>query len=508
MEPYSTHRRIRDAGMYLLDFPVKKRRCKKERHHEFPPMKKKTLSAKQLTKDSSKGHRNYIILLCDVLLFFAMLFWLPLDPEVSKGLAILAFIAVLWLTEAVHVTITALMVPVLAMMLGILPGKSAMVGFSDPIIFLFFGGFALAGALHEQKIDSWLAGKILRFSKGKLWLALGLIFMATAFLSMWMSNTATAAMMLPLVIGLMSEVDGEKYKTTWIFAVLGVAYSASIGGMGTLVGSPPNAIAAHELGMGFYDWFLVGFPVACVFGVVVFAVMWLMLRPKLTLNIQADKEISAAGREAGRDKLDGKQKRVLGLFTLIAICWMCSSFISGLLGDFAEMDAMIALCAVVLLAVSGVINWTAIVKNTDWGVLLLFGGGITLSSVLMKTGAGHFLAAQMTELSAGHSTFFFLLIVSAFISLLTEFCSNTASAALVAPLMVTVAAEMGIPAEPLVLLIGIGASCAFMLPVSTPPNAIAYASGKVPQSAMIRIGLTVDLVLIVIKAGWAYLFWM
>lgn len=175
------------------------------------------------TTDTPKGHRNYVIIACDVLLFLAMLKWLPVEPEVARGLAVLTFIGILWLTEALHVTVTSLLVPVLAMFMGILPGAKALSGFADPTIFLFFGGFALAGALHEQKIDTWLAGKILRMARGSLGMALILIFLATAFLSMWMSNTATAAMMLPLVIGLLDRIPAERLKTTASFAILGVA---------------------------------------------------------------------------------------------------------------------------------------------------------------------------------------------------------------------------------------------------------------------------------------------
>lgn len=471
-------------------------------------MKKKATTIRHHTTDSEKGHRKYIIILCDVLLFLALLKWLPMDPEPAKGIAILTFIAILWLTEAVHVTLTALLVPILAMILGILPGKSALVGFADPTIFLFFGGFVLAGALHEQKIDTWIARKILIFSRGRLGVSLALIFAATAFLSMWMSNTATAAMMLPLVIGLMSEVDEVKYKSTWIFAILGVAYSASIGGMGTLVGSPPNAIAAHELHMGFADWLKIGFPIACVFAVIVFTLMWFLLKPNLSLKIQAPDHIAEADSVSGRSGLDAKQKRVLILFGLVALSWMLSGLISNLFGGIPSIDALIALCAAVMLPVCGVINWQGIVKNTDWGVLLLFGGGITLSTILIQTGAGKFLASQVAALGTGQSLIVLLLIISLFITMLTEFCSNTAAAALVCPLMVTVAKEMGIPAEPLVLLIGVGASCAFMLPVSTPPNALAFATGKVPQLSMIKIGLTINVVLIVVKAVWAYFVWM
>lgn len=282
------------------------------------------------TTDSAKGHRNYIIIACDVLLFLAMLKWLPVEPEVARGLAILTFIGILWLTEALHVTITALLVPVLAMFMGILPGSKALSGFADPIIFLFFGGFAMAGALHEQKIDIWLAGKILQMARGSLGMALVLIFLVTAFLSMWMSNTATAAMMLPLVIGLLDRVPAEKLKTTAPFAVLGVAYSASIGGIGTLVGSPPNAIAAHELGMGFAEWFRIGMPVVLVFGALVFCLMYLFFRPRLGLHVDMT---PAEGDESG-GRLNARQIRVLVLFVLVAGSWMCSSFLSDALGEF------------------------------------------------------------------------------------------------------------------------------------------------------------------------------
>lgn len=430
------------------------------------------------TTDTPKGHRNYVIIACDVLLFLAMLKWLPVEPEVARGLAVLTFIGILWLTEALHVTVTSLLVPVLAMFMGILPGAKALSGFADPTIFLFFGGFALAGALHEQKIDTWLAGKILRMARGSLGMALILIFLATAFLSMWMSNTATAAMMLPLVIGLLDRIPAERLKTTASFAILGVAYSASIGGMGTLVGSPPNAIAAHELGMGFAEWFRIAMPIVLVFGVIVFCLMYLFLRPSLGMHVDMEPE----GGEKTEARLNARQVRVLILFVLVAGSWMCSSFLSSALGGIA--------------------------KNTDWGVLLLFGGGITLSSILVQTEAAGFLADQVSSLAMGQSPIIILLIISLFITSLTEFCSNTASAALVAPLMVTVASAMGMSATPLVLLVGIGASCAFMLPVSTPPNALAFATGKFPQMTMVKVGLLINVVLVFVKAFWAWIFWM
>lgn len=154
---------------------------------------------------------------------------LPFDAKANKGLALLVFIAVLWLTEALHVTVTALLVPLLAIGLGLVATKNALAAFADPTIFLFFGGFALATALHIQKLDRMIANKIMALARGKLFVASIYLFSITAFLSMWMSNTATAAMMLPLAMGVLSQMDREANHNTYVFILLGIAYSANIG---------------------------------------------------------------------------------------------------------------------------------------------------------------------------------------------------------------------------------------------------------------------------------------
>lgn len=194
--------------------------------------------------EPSKNTRNSLIFVADAILFIILLNTLPFTPEANKGLALLIFIAVLWLTEALHVTVTALLIPILAVALGLVKSKEALVAFADPTIFLFFGGFALATALHIQQLDRMIANKIMALAKGKLSIAVIYLFAVTAFLSMWMSNTATAAMMLPLAMGILSKLDQKQNHNTYLFVLLGIAYSASIGGMGTLVGSPPNAIVA------------------------------------------------------------------------------------------------------------------------------------------------------------------------------------------------------------------------------------------------------------------------
>ena len=217
---------------------------------------------------------------------------LPYDTNANKGLALLAFVAVLWLSEAIHITITALMIPVLAVAMGIpeMTTQRAFSSFADPIIFLFFGGFALATALHVQQLDRKIALWLISISKGYLGVASLVVFGVTAFLSMWISNTATAAMMLPLVLGMLSHLDRSKDRSTFVFVLLGVAYSASIGGLGSLVGSSPNAIAAKALGLDFASWMKLGLPMMLVILPAMIAVMYLVLRPNLNLAMSVEKE--------------------------------------------------------------------------------------------------------------------------------------------------------------------------------------------------------------------------
>ena len=235
--------------------------------------------------------KGWIIIAIAAALSLGLYQILPYDVAANKGLALLTFIAILWLTEAVHITITALLVPVLAVIIGMpmenaskelvpLTTTKALVTFADPTIFLFFGGFALATALHVQKLDRKIAMWIISLSRGHLGVAVMAIFAVTAALSMWISNTATAAMMLPLALGILSHLDASKERKTFVFILLGIAYSASIGGLGTIVGSPPNAIAAKALDYDFADWMKVGLPMMFIILPAMLLSLFLILRPK------------------------------------------------------------------------------------------------------------------------------------------------------------------------------------------------------------------------------------
>ncbi|WP_019674000.1 SLC13 family permease [Psychrobacter lutiphocae] len=422
---------------------------------------------------------------------------LPFDVNVNKGLAMLLFIGVLWLTEALHVTITAILVIILGVAIGIpdFDTKSALSSFASPTIYLFFGGFALAAALHVQRLDEKIALGLISMAGGRLGNAVVLIFAATALLSMWISNTATAAMMLPLAIGMLSQVDREKDRGTFVFVLLGIAYSASLGGLGTIVGSPPNAIAAKALDISFIDWMKFGLPLTFVLTPFLLGVMYLVLKPNLNVKISS----------VDKPQIPWTKRRILTIivFLATAVSWIFGKQLGGYF-EISSMDSVIALSAAVAVVSLGLVSWKQVSDNTDWGVLMLFGGGIALSNVLKLSGASLVMGETVANALMTTPLFLVLLVVAAFIIFLTEFASNTASAALLVPVFVAIAEQMGIATEVLVMIIGIGASCAFMLPVATPPNAIVFGTGLIKQSEMVRVGIVLNIVASLVVACWAY----
>lgn len=430
--------------------------------------------------------------------------FLPYEDTVNKGLSILAFVAILWLTEAIHITITALLVPILAIFFGLEQTKSALQAFANPTIFLFFGGFAIAAALSVQKLDQYIANRVISWANGNFMVAIFLLFSVTALLSMGISNTATTAMMVPLAIGMLKNIDYQTNKGTYAFVILGIAYSASIGGMGTLVGSPPNAIVASQLHLTFSDWLKYGMPTMIGLMPLMLLTMFLVFKPKLKIKIETKQEI---------EKLNRNQYITIAIFATTALCWIfgtyLNEFISNMLNinKIEEFDAVVAMTAAVLICVTNVASWKQVQDNTDWGVLMLFGGGLTLSAILKNSGADKAMVDAIVVLIEGKNYYLIGLLVATFIIFLTEFTSNTASAALLVPIFISIAEALNMNPLGLSLIIGLGASCAFMLPVATPPNAIAYGTGMVNQRDMIRAGFVLNIFCILFISAIAYWFW-
>ena len=444
-------------------------------------------------------HKSLLTVAAAALISWTVYSVLPYDIPANKGLAILMFVAILWFTEALHITVTALIVPVLAAVSGV-PGmgtKQALAGFADPIIYIFFGGFALATALHVQKLDRKIALWLISLSRGNMLVSVLALFAVTAFLSMWISNTATTAMMLPLAMGMMSHLDPEKDRKTFVFVLLGIAYASSVGGLGSLVGSPPNAIAAKALGLDFRGWMNYGLPMMLALMPLVLFSMYVVLRPDFSRKVDI----------GDSEPIPWNLPRLLTLlvFIVTAIAWILGAQIKSTFG-IDSPDTVVALAAAVTVVVLGLVTWRDVAANTDWGVLLLFGGGIALSSLLDKSGASLALGQALASQFVTTHPFIVILAVAAFIIMLTEFTSNTASAALLVPVFASIATQLNLPKEALVMVIGIGASCAFMLPVATPPNAIVFGTGLIKQREMMQVGMLLNVLCIILVTLWAYFF--
>ncbi|CAK2157158.1 SLC13 family permease [Vibrio crassostreae] len=442
--------------------------------------------------------RNSMILIGNFMLFALLINTLPFETQVNTGLSILVFVAILWLTEAIHVSITALLVPLLAVLFGVFNTPAALANFSNPIIFLFMGGFALAAALNKQELDKAIADKVLLIAKGRMSVAVFMLFGVSAGLSMWISNTATTAMMLPLVLGIMNKVDQSEDRNTYVFVLLGIAYCASIGGIATLVGSPPNAIAAAEVGLSFTEWMALGLPISMILLPIAMIILYVMTKPKLDHKFELD--------HAPVEWTNSK-KITLSIFLLTVTLWIFGKPINAMIGGFSKFDSLVAIGAIVLLGASRAVEWKDVEKTTDWGVLILFGGGICLSNILKATGTSVFLAHSLSGFLETAGVLLTILAVVAFVVFLTEFASNTASAALLVPVFATIAEALGMSPVILSALIAVAASCAFMLPVATPPNAIVFGSGHIKQKEMMRIGMVLNLVCILVLTLFAWIFW-
>jgi solute carrier family 13 (sodium-dependent dicarboxylate transporter), member 2/3/5 len=418
----------------------------------------------------------------------------PFDDPARRGLALLVFVGVLWLTEALPLPVAALVVPVGAMALGLsgAGSASAFVPFADPIVFLFLGGFALAAGLRAQGLDRKMARALLALSRGHLGWSAVWLFVATAVLSMGISNTATAALMLPMALGMLRALDVPVSPGTRAFVVLGVAYSASIGGIGTLVGSPPNAIAARAAGIGFSEWLRIGLPLVAMLLPLMGLTLWLVLRPALRhrLSLAADPE-----------PWSRQQWITVGVFLGAALGWILGAGTLKAWG-IGHPDSFVAVVAAIAVVTLGGASWEQVRGHIDWGVLLLFGGGLALGQVLEQSGASLALGAALAEALRGLGPVAVMLAVAGFMVLLSEFASNTAAAALMVPVFATLATHMGLGRETVIVLVGLCASLGFALPVATPPNAMAYATGLVSQRQMLWAGMALNGVGVAVLVLW------
>ncbi len=430
------------------------------------------------------------------------------------GLALL--MATWWATEAIPIPATSLLPLVVAPALGIQALDDIVIGYADPIIFLFLGGFLLGLAMQRWNLHRRIALTTLLIVGSQPRRQIAGFMLATGFISMWVSNTATAIMMLPIglsVIGLIGEEDSPAVNRYATRLLLAIAYSASVGGIATLIGTPPNALLAGYLSnqqgidIGFAQWMLVGLPVS----VVMLVIIWVWLTRG---GFELDS--STSGHQMLRDEkqklgvMSTAEKRIGALFLLTAAAWMTRPLLNNLGLDWLS-DTVIAMAAGVALFIipagsepgARLMNWDN-EAGVPWGVLLLFGGGLALAGAIQDSGLAEWIAQQMAVFEVLPA----LLLVGAVvlvIILLTEVTSNTATAAVFLPLLGALAVTVGVAPLLMTVPAAIAASCAFMMPVGTPPNAIVFSSGHMRIQSMIGAGLALNVAGVVVVTLLTYL---
>ncbi len=435
--------------------------------------------------------------------------------------AVGVLMAVWWVTEAIPIPATSLLPLALFPALGIATIDAAAGPYASPLVFLFLGGFLLAGAMQRWGLHRRVALAVVAGTGTRPASLVGGFMLATALLSMWVSNTATAVMMLPLGLSVIELVRGQGGEDVPFASalMLGIAYAASIGGLGTPIGTPPNALLvgylreAHGMDVSFARWMMVGVPLVAV----LLPLCWLLL-------VRVVHPLHGKAVEGGRELLALERSRLGGVtwpeaavavvFTLAAALWILGPWLEDALPRGALSDAGIGIGAALLLFLlpagkgrGAVLDWATAAK-VPWDVLLLFGGGLSLADALTGTGLAKWIGSRLESLSALPLPLVVLGVVATIV-VLSEVASNTAVAAAFLPLLGSLAPAVGTDVALLVVPAALAASCGFMLPVATPPNAIAYGTGHVSVRSMARAGGWLDVlcVLAILAAAFTLVPW-
>jgi sodium-dependent dicarboxylate transporter 2/3/5 len=449
----------------------------------------------------------------------------------------MVWMATWWMTEAVEIEVTALLPIVAFPLFGIAPLAAVLPPYAADVIFLFMGGFIIALAIERWGLDRRIAFCTLRLVGARPGAIIGGFMAVTAFLSMWVSNTATAAMMVPIALSVIDLVlrsrtgaglreaggipaTGSPEGRFATCLLLGVAYSASIGGVATIIGSPPNGIAVrfmqqtYQIEIGFLDWLLICGPFTLLFLPIAW---WLMTRVLFPTDIGeiagGRRYFDAQYRKLG--PLSRAEKTVLAVFSATAFLWVFSPMlreveIAGARPLAPLSDAVIAMLAALALFLIPVgksdgtraMDWST-ARKLPWGVLMLFGGGLTLAAAVEANGVSEFIG-NATRGMAGLHPLLLLLVFTAVTVFLSELTSNTAQVATMAPVLAAMAPALGIHPYVLILACTLGASSAYMMPVGTPPNAIVFGTGLVRMPQMIRAGFWLNLagILVITALAW------
>ena len=460
-------------------------------------------------------NKNIYIVLGPLFFIVLHLFGPPasMSNDAYSLILIIIWMGVWWITEAIPIAVTSLLPLVLFPLTGIVDLSSTAASYGHKIIFLFIGGFILALAIEKWKLHKRIALYIIMVIGNDISKIILGFMLATAFLSMWISNTATTVMMLPIGLSIITQLNDNpntKKNENKLFGkalMLSIAFSASIGGVATLIGTPPNLIFAsfiqesYGVEISFLQWMKFGLPIS----ILLLFIAWLYLtkiafkfnNKEFTLGKQ---EIAIQLKNLGPIKLE--EKLVLILFGLTIFCWITRSFLLNIYIPEID-DTIIAIASAILLFIipsskkgQKLISWEDAVK-LPWGILLLFGGGLAIASGFKTTGLADWIGNQLTLIDA-LSLFFIIFLIVTIVNFLTEITSNLATTAMLLPIMAPIALSLNINPYMLMVSTTVAASCAFMLPVATAPNALVFGSGYLKIPDMIKAGIWMNLISIII----------
>jgi solute carrier family 13 (sodium-dependent dicarboxylate transporter), member 2/3/5 len=452
-------------------------------------------------------------------------FQAELSPQAWDVLGVGTWMIIWWVTEATPIAVAALLPIVIFPAIGVFDLSHATAPYASPIIFLFMGGFFLALGLEEYGLHKRIALNLVKLTGTS---ANGIILgfmLATGFLSMWISNTASTIMMLPIattVINLISKtIDNKKGLALFSASLmLGIAYSANIGGMATIIGTPPNVVFVGyaeqllHIEIDFAKWLLIGIPISGILLLITYVFLTKVLyRNKLGKMASVSQLIETEVTKLG--KMGKEEKMVAAIFALTSSMWIFKLPINSLLGHAILNDTATAMIGGILMfAVPvnfkkgvGLVPWEA-TKRLPWGILLLFGGGMTLAKAMETTGLIQIIADLVSQ-NPMSSILVYLILISSML-FLTELMSNVALATIYLPVVIAIANGLGMNPLLLSIPVAMAASCAFMMPISTPPNAIVFSSGHIRINQMIKTGFLLNIisVIVLLIAGFTIIKWV
>ncbi len=462
-------------------------------------------------------------------LLFLIIFFLPttLAPLTQSVIAVATWMVSWWITETVSLSVTALLPLLLFPMIGVMEMKEVAQPYGSPIIFLFFGGFVLALAMEKVNLHKRIALTIVKWTGTSANRVVLGFMLAAALLSMWISNTASTVVMLPIALSviqlLINDEDGytPNDQNFALSIMLGIAFAANIGGTATVIGTPPNSVLVgfleneYQMEISFLKWMIMGIPFAALLLSIAYFLLVKILYPNHLGQLKAsstiiDQELKKLGT------ISAKEKRVLFIFLTVASLWILRTTINFYFPSLKLTDAGISMLgAISLFALpfdfqkgEFILDW----KDTSrlpWGILILFGGGLALASGLSKAGIVNSIGAMIAE--GGSFPIFWITALLILVMLfMTELMSNVALVAIFVPVVAGIALGLEVPILHLAIPITLAASCAFMLPMATPPNAIVFASGHIKVYQMVKVGVILNLisVLLLIVLGNTVVKWL